>query len=201
LDHDRGEVRLAAAAALRELAVAETYPALFERAKILTKRYKTKEFSSAVGEAYTEELVQLLTALGAGGFSEADALFRRYIPKGSGLPSTARAAAIWSLGLLHAGEAGEANLVGKLRSRLSDAMSLRPEAAVVRRFSAISLGRLKAESGLGTLREFHEFDLGSEIGAACRWAIEQITGEPAKQLTQPPHRRDNWFLKPLEPGN
>jgi hypothetical protein len=133
-------------------------------------------------------------------YAPAEPLLRTYIPKSSGFEPTSRAAAIWALGYLHADQPDEA-LAEQLRQRLTDVNSEVPEEAIVRRFSAITLGRMKASSQLSSLKRMAAMDgPHSPPGVACMWAIQQITGEPIPDIPPIILRDNNWFLVPYFPS-
>lgn len=199
LRHDRAEVRLAAAAALRQLAVPQTLPALFARAAQLTDQVKAAAASDpgALKDA-GQETTQLFMAIGAMGYAPADALLRRYIPKHSGFTPRSRAAAVYALGKLHEGKPDQA-LIRAFASRLSDVSPMDPEATEVRRFAAIGLGRMDAESQLSVLRRFYDEENASvHIGGATRWAIMRITGDDLPPLKPQTTTRTGWFLEPTQ---
>ncbi|MEX0777988.1 MAG: hypothetical protein WD042_19975 [Phycisphaeraceae bacterium] len=191
--HARPEPRLAATVALRRLAIAQTLPALLQRAEQLAQK---KDGGVAADLAGGDELTQLFQTFGQLKHAPAEALMRKFIDKNSGYTGMSRQAAIWALGHLHDGQP-DARLAGLLAGRLSDVNPLAPEATEVRRMSAVSIGRMKAKGQLGALRKFYEQEKDTaDIGGACRWAIIQITGQdmpPLKAVDQPMR---GWFLEP-----
>ena len=191
LRHDRAEVRLAAAAALRQLAMPTTLPAMLRRAE---------ELAEVSGMEAGREQTQLFMAFGEMKHSEADSLLRKYVPKNSGHDPMARGAAVYALGKIYEDDPQAAgNLANLLAGRLGDVTGLEPEGANVRRFSAIGLGRLKAQRHLALLRRFLEEENGSvDIGGASRWAIMQITGETLPPLDPLTRVQTRWFLEPVE---
>ncbi len=204
LRHDRPEVRLAACVALRRLQVTETLPIALKRLEELHEQYKKTnamerygdlgEFSILIGVG--AESTQLYQLLGRMKYAPAEPIMRKVIGKGS-YDAVARGAAIWGLGLMHEGKPEE-QLVRQFSSRLSDVVSMEPETTEVRMMSAISLGRMKAESALGTLRKFMQDEITTrEIGGACRWAIMNITGETLPPLPAVETSSTDWFLIPL----
>lgn len=200
LAHERAEVRVAAAAGLRRLAVTDTLPALLQRAE-----RNTNEMLSLMESDVTPQLLghldreqeQLFAAFGVMAYAEADALLRRYVPKDT-FSSGSRAAAIWALGKIHR-DAPDASLAGALCGRLSDTNPMVPESLEVRSQAAIALARMGGDS---QTRAIERFATGEEspdsLRAACRWAIEHLTGEPQPPL-QPTEIKPggDWFLAPL----
>ena len=111
-----------------------------------------------------------------------------------------RAAACWSLGLLHEGNAVP-ELTRAWQVELEAVATLPPEDDRVRWMCAVSLGRMKAKERLPSLRKFNadgKYSLNA-VNNACGWAIEQITGEKViipETLKVP---QSHWFLYPLDP--
>src|ERR1041385_6948763 len=101
---------------------------------------------------------------------------RRFVPKHA-IHATpeARATAIWALGMLHE-RTPDKELVSALELRVFDQNPLDPEAAIVRLHSVVAIGRMKAVEKLNSLRNRYEND-GTEVKAAARWAIMNMTGE------------------------
>jgi HEAT repeat protein len=205
LTASRGEVSLAAAWGLRELAVPDTLPAVLEFFE--SPRGERPGFqnpggkSEALIRAVDLQLSQLAQFLGQSRYRPAEPALRRLVPRPTGpwLNSETRAAAIWALGLIHEAKA-DPELVRALEDRLRDMGSppLGPENPRVQAMAAVALGRMKAKSALPTLRSYWSGKLTLDpVQNACGWAIEQITGEvvpPAGTIEVP--ARD-WFLTPL----
>lgn len=188
LESKRPEVMTASAWALRKLAVPATLPAMLNRATRMTNARKRND----------DQLIQLFQAFGEMNYAAATPLMWRFIPKDSFLPET-RSAAIWSLGFVTP-KARRANLVRLLTARLADVESSPAENDVVRRFCAISMGRVGTKSTAAPMRKFYKSDTpNSNVGLACRWGIHQLTGEwlpgakPARKLV------GGWSLQPIKP--
>jgi HEAT repeat protein len=194
LDHDRDEVAVSAAWALRKLEIAETLPPLLA--------YATKLRAELQGQAPPEILAklgrqaqQLHQLFGILRYREADPLLREYVPKAQ-IDTRARSSAFWALGLIHENERN-CDLAPVFAERLADVTSLPPESGIVRWMAAVGLGRFKAESQMETLRQFAERDtMFVESGIASYWAIEQITGEPMPPEPVDVTRIGGWFLEP-----
>ncbi|MEE2936541.1 MAG: hypothetical protein VYA84_11155, partial [Planctomycetota bacterium] len=86
-------------------------------------------------------------------------------------------------------------ILNLLAARIRD-ISLLPEREETRQMSAVSVGRMKGESELPTLREFAN-PVGS-AGRACQWAIELLTGEPMDELTETSYTSGSYFLMPIK---
>jgi HEAT repeat protein len=208
LTFDRPEVRVTAAWGLRKLTVPETYPELVRHSERHWQRLNTgtlAEKRAAAADRFLEhELSQVHQCLGLGRYTAADAVLRRYIPKPDmksvAVSKEARAAAIWALGLIHAGKPNT-ELGPSLEQRLKDVggPGAPPEDGRVRLMSAISLGRMKATAQLASLRRFCPGQQAGDnrICNACGWAVEQITGDPLKPPVPVPVPT-RWFLMPAE---
>lgn len=204
MDHPRPEARLAVLDALRRIEVAQTLPAMLERARALTDQWPSPDDPDDPDAGVTpesvaaldSELPQLFQAFGAMRYAPADSLLRRYVPKSQAFGSESRAAAVFALGKIFEGE-GDPSLARDLQGRLADATGLEPEVTPVRRMAAITLGRLDAEAHLATLRRFAEEEANGEIGAACRWAIGQITGTTPAGPEPRVGTASGYFLEPL----
>jgi hypothetical protein len=124
---------------------------------------------------------------------------RKFIPKGSGLGETCRAAAIWTLGHLHADQVDE-RLAGELEKRLLDAFNeMEPESWLVCRMAAVTLGRMKATKNLPALQTvLNQASLTSDLGYASAWAIWRLTGEEIPPLSPIIDPDLDWFLIPSE---
>jgi HEAT repeat protein len=194
LSAERPEAFVAAAWALRKLAVAETLPAVLDfirdQHRKLLKSGPTAGRRGVPPEAVDRQLCQLVQFLGEARHRPADPLLREMLPRlvpgqpGMPPPETpvgveTRAAIAWALGLYHEGKP-DAALVRALEGRLTDLPSpAGAEYEPVRRMAAVSIGRMKAKDGVATLRRFYEGKPNLDpVNNACGWAIAQITGEP-----------------------
>ena len=151
------------------------------------------------------QLSHLAQLLGESRYAPAESVLRSLIPPRN--PPLApvplfetRAAACWSLGLLHEGNAVP-ELTLALAGRIEAIETIPPEDDRVRWMCAVSLGRMKAKEGLPSLRKFNGDGKYSfkGINNACAWAIEQITGEKViipETLAVP---QSHWFLYSLDP--
>jgi hypothetical protein len=143
------------------------------------------------------ELSQVFQMMGAMNYSPSEDLMRRHVPKHSFVWSTARGAAIWSLGHLHTGKPDE-GLAGQFVSRAGDNNPLDPEATLVRQMSAVSIGRMKATSSLGAMQALHK-SLDARGGDSFR----PLGGHPDHRQRNPsaapqPAMEGGWFLEPVK---
>ncbi len=193
LEFERPEVFVTAAWALRRLAVPDTLDAMLDKAR---RQTKLAEGGGALLIDVDRQVAQLFEAFGQMRHAEAEPLMLEYVPKQVPFGLESRTAAIWGLGHLHAGEP-EPDLVERFVGRLSDTSPMFPEAPEVRTMAAISLGRMRAEDALPTLRRFAQGDF-PEVQRACAWALHEITGEPMPKLETIEIQRRNWFLDPID---
>src|SRR5262249_15062425 len=156
-------------------------------------------------EPFDHQLSQLHQLLGQQKYGPADAALRRFVPRMErGICPESRAAAIWALGMLHEGKP-EPELLALAEGRLNDSPPPPmppPEDIRVRRMAAITLGRIKAQEALPSLRKYcpDRNPALDPIHNACGWAIEQLTGEamlPPKPIQK---LQREGFLLPLEAG-
>jgi HEAT repeat protein len=192
LDHSRPEVFVTAAWGLRKLAVPELVERMIAAATKLSDQLKGDQFAND----RSNELAQLIEAMGEMRHAPAEPHLRIYVPKGSYFEQV-RAAAIWSLGHLLEGKP-DAQLAQQLEERMNDVGSIPPETTRVRSMSAVTLGRMKSEPSLPTLRKWYAMDTHvTYFGRCCGWSIERMTGE---KMPPPPVIRltpGGWFLEPL----
>lgn len=193
LKSTRGEVAISSAWALRKLQVPDTLAPMLAHAEVLYSGM-TAPNPPAWGGA---QGAQIFEAFGEMRFRDAEPLMRKFVPKNLALAGEMRGAACWALGWFHEGEANS-DLVGAFAARVADAGTTPPEVHHVRLMSAVGLGRMKGVSQLEVLRRFAMQDGEySEIGLACRWAVELLSDyrfPPKKPRTL---RISGWFLQPL----
>jgi len=208
---ERGEVIVAAARALRQLAVPDTLQPVLEfvqgeHRKMLAAAKKGRIPPS---EPRDRQLSQLVQFMGKSRYLPADKALRDMLPRLiPGLPynppqtpleSETRTAAVWALGLFHEGKPDSA-LVVALQGRMTDMASPSgAETPQVRRMSAVSLGRMKATDAMPTLRRFYSGKLTPDaVNNASGWAITQITGEPLPPPGTIEQIDRRWFLSGID---
>ncbi len=195
LPFERGEVMHAAGWGLRRLAMPEHLPAMLAHAQDAYEGFSngTMTFESAGSEF---KIAQLFMAFGQMRYGEAEPLLRKYVPKVTTLGAYARAAAVWSVGLLNEGKAPQ-DLTELMIARLADIFSFEPESEVVRQMCAISIGRMKSEFAVPKLKSLVETD-GGYPKRATYWALEQLTGEPSPPPDPNIATFGDWFLIPAQ---
>ncbi len=193
MDHKRQEVLISATWALRKLAVPETLPALYDKAQRLAENHRKPGPLVLELEPQTALLFE---AFGLMKYRAAEPLLMEYLPKSGKTGLMPRGAAIWALGRFYEGNP-DPKLVPRLVERLQDINSMPPEIEIVRTMCAVCLGRMKAKAALPDLQKYQTFS--SETGAACSWAITEITGEKLKRPPDNISYSAGWFIEPLEP--
>lgn len=188
LGHPRGEVNVAAAWGLKQLRDKSLLPDMLEHAQSVYVRAGSGTLARSLSQAH------LFESFGQQAYKPAVELLQKYLPRNFDLGEEARPAAAWALGLILA-EQPEHPVAPLLLERLNDIEGPVLETELMREMSAISLGRMKAELALGSLRKYVAV---SDLGYACYWAIEQMTGRKPPEVEPPTVRFDDWFLKPLK---
>ncbi len=195
LDSPRAEVEIAAAWALKSLAIPEMLPDLLEKTQ---RRTELRTQSGPQPPALDEEVGHLFELFGKLKYAAAEPLLRQYVPKRQQMGTYSRAAAIWTLGHLHAGVPDE-GLASQLFAR---AIDNGPPAEVykVQIFSLVSIGRMKAVSQTEAIRQIYGLVVTSSYNAEIqRWVLMQLLGEPLPELISPIVSPGDWFLTPLDP--
>jgi hypothetical protein len=143
---------------------------------------------------------QLVQFFGSARYTPADERLRQFVPPTSGLAVETRAAAAWALGKIHEGKPVPA-LAKLFASRVAAVIPIDVEVNRVRRMCATAIGYMKAEAGVPTLRQFYGGRASNdEVGNACGWAIERITGEKMAPPDAIKQNQVNWFLTTTEGG-
>jgi len=195
LSHPRPEVYVAAAWGLRRLGAEQTLAPALETAR---QRYEQRDalLSGPSGQPnLDDQLAHLFEFFGQQKYQAAEDLLRSFIEKNAAIPRS-RSAAIWALGFLHEGRP-QAELVQAFQQRIKDVELPLPEHYWVRRFSAVTLGRMKAAAALPTLEIFCEpAGIQTAVGYACAWSIAQITGQPVPPPATAIKYHAGFFLEP-----
>ena len=212
-------VRVAAAIAVRRLAIEAVLPRMLKMCDLICAGIKVRRSSmnhddpalppdemaddvravvkGVSGIDLGEQVSQMMQMFGQMVYHPADPLMRKHIPKHSYYPK-ARGAAIWALGHLHR-DSGNNELGGLFAARLSDLTPMDPEAPEVRRFSAVSIGRMKATGSISALERFYDQEKTSRIiGGSCRWALSYIDGQQRPPLPTIYTHRRGFFLEPTD---
>jgi len=196
LDHPRPETAIAAAWGLRRLHVPDALPELLVRAAGLRRQLETTPPPPRV----TGQLLQIVQYFGEVNYRESEPFLRTFLPSSFSLDYRVRAAAIWALGMMYADQP-DTDLAELFAARLAD-VPPPGDRPLVRRFAAISLGRLKAVKQLDTLRRFAATEgTSTEIGIGVHWALREITGEEQEPIPTGVIGMPRWFLMPIDAGS
>ncbi len=198
LDHERPEVYITAAWALREIQVQETLQPMLAKAQSHFQSFKDNVQTMPIppGE-HVAQLCQLFQAFGRMKFREAVPLLREFVPKMQELGDDSRAAACWALGHICEDDPPD-ELVQQLIQRLKDQNPDNPELLDVRIMCAISLGRMKSPTAVEPLQLVeHRRGPDDSLGQACGWALEISIGQPRRELRPRIYSMTSWFLTPI----
>ena len=188
---ERPEVMVAGAWALRTMAVQDALPELLEYAQ-----HMTAERRNGGRPGLDDQLAHLFEAMGEMRYQPAEPLLREYVPKIPALGYHSRGAAIWALGLLHEGEV-DAPLAAQLVERMNDTQPIMPDLDIVWMMSAITLGRMKAETLVPALQErLRSVVEHDPLAYAIRWSLTEITGIALPLPGPILQTRSGWFLEP-----
>ena len=196
LEHKRPEVFVTAAWGLRVLAVESTLPGMFAYANKAAQLVQNAAIPK-LGIPYDHQLGHLYETFGQLKYAPSQSLLKTFIPKNLTCVRSRRAA-IWALGWIFEGNPDN-RLSGQLISRAADASTFNPEDVLVRRMAAISVGRMKANDRVKALRNVVKAEgRTSQVGYACAWAINQLTGEKLPKLEARDAPQSPWFLVPVK---
>jgi len=190
LDAKRSEVAVAAAWALKSLAVPETAEPVhaFIRRQI--------DSGDPITPPRDNQLAHLIELLATLKYATAIPLLEIYVPKGDRYGVTSRCCAIWALGVIQEGQPNE-RLAKQLMARYMDINSVPPEVFEVRRAAVLTLGRLRAKPELATLKQ----SLGEAVDQdlmelTIRWALQQNSDDTVPVVGPVKTERRGWFLEP-----
>ena len=195
----RQEARVAAAWALRRVAVPETIPQIFKRVEQLTKQ----RTGGPALDGLDEQCAHLFEALAVMEFWQAEGLWRLYIPKQPVMGNYSRSTAIWALGKRFNGTA-QPELAQQLLERLTDTAPVPSEMEFVRYASAITIGRIQGNKQVPKMIEWvgePNLKSGNVVAThalAVRWALMQLTGADYPGLQPIPFGKGGWFLEPSQ---
>jgi len=194
LESTRPEVMIASAFSLRKLAVTDTLPALLDKAQRQTDHCLKEALTPP---AVDVQVAHLFEAMGRMKYAAAEPLMRQHVPKNLTLGPQARAGAVYALGWLYESRVDE-ELAKQLMARLMDSAGEPPEVEPVRLLSAISIGRMKAQSQLASLKKLAGSPIRPDpVSHSVRWSVQQISGEEIPLEPMHPQLRGGWFLERL----
>lgn len=195
LEVERDEVNVSAAWGLRKLAVADTLPAILDKAQRQTEARKNLK----VGDNDLDrQVAHLFEAMGLMKYSPGEPLMRVHVPKSFEYGAYSRPAAVWALGYLYENQPNE-ELAKLLTERMEDVASIPPEAILVQMMSTVSLGRMMAKSQIEAIRKMLKYPTDpTDVNMSRRWALTKLTGEKLPDLVPHEFSKTNWFLVPLD---
>ena len=199
LGHPRGEVKIAAAWAIKHLFESDGAEAVLEAASKITADTKR----TGVTPDLAKVQAHLFEKLGLLRHRPAVALLGQLVPKGSHNYAETRAAAIWALGFLLDSQQ-DAEMIRSLEARMADVQLDPAEEEPVRAASAIALGRIADPSTLdGLQRWYRDEGPSGAVGRSSGWAIMQMTGEPLPEAEAYKYQISNWSIQPTDtsPGD
>ncbi|MEZ6050935.1 MAG: hypothetical protein R3C02_06005 [Planctomycetaceae bacterium] len=189
LRSERPEVLVTSAWGLRMLAVPETADGIVKK----IKRESIGKPSVPYGDMQIGHLFEACAILGEKRALES---IPKYIPKDI-TREKSRSAAIWAAGKLIDGEPNE-KLASALMERVKDINGTVEELRLVRQMSAVTIGRMHADSQLEPLKDFVGDELHLDrVDYAIGWAIEKLSGERLPVASIPELVRKGWPLQPF----
>ncbi|HPM84384.1 MAG TPA: hypothetical protein PLF81_26950 [Candidatus Anammoximicrobium sp.] len=194
LEHPRAEVYVAAAWGLRRLGIDRTLAPALDVARKRNGNRQELLLGRRGRPDLDHQLAHLFEFFGQKKHAPAEPFLRTFVAKDLSV-TQARSAAIWALGHFHENQP-DAELVKALQARLNDT-GMPPEDEQVRRFCAVTLGRMKASAALPALETFNEPNgIVSPVGYACAWSVERLTGKPIPPRPVRIKYHVNFFLEP-----
>ncbi|MEX0793495.1 MAG: HEAT repeat domain-containing protein [Pirellulaceae bacterium] len=214
LEDDRPRIFVAAAWALRRMAVPKTAKPMFDKLRRETETSLIRlplntPVDWARVEGMYDQLGHLIEALTILDHRPVVPLLLRFLPNPPEPPvppieirldatfrPELRTRAVWGLGHLHA-ETLDDDLVRQLQDLLGHPKTARP----VRCNIAVALGRMKAETATEQLQALYQAHPSyNPVGYASHWALEKIWGQSLPELPLVPEEnwRTGWFLEPLD---
>jgi len=225
LEAEEAPVGLAAAWALRKLAVEETGGAIFEKVRRETDRTialdaelwktwyndpaPTVDFKSL--NATYKQLEQLVQALGILQYDACEDYLKKFLPTppvrgptdppavAATLVPSCRANAIWSLSRVATADARR-EVIATLLELVQKASAVGPDAepADTRAAAALGLAHLEAKEAIPILRKYRgENAAHDKVGATCGRVLHDWAGDPLPKLVPVRIHQVNWFLEPL----
>ena len=220
LDFSDLEVRVAAAWALKMLAVPSTAEPLLERVKREIDAYDepipvSREPPVNLQEVYAmyKQVEHILEGFGLMAYQPAKSTLMFFAPKPPlmGAPSPEfyylnlewrkdlRSASLWSLAQLYMAEPDEQS-IAMLVERMADVNPAHPEIVDVRVMCAVSLGLIDAQDEIQQLKSVYESESpGTKVRLAARWTLQKLTGEALPDDGPIFHEyfETDWFLEPI----
>ncbi len=192
LNHERTEVQVTAAWALREIAVADTLAPMLDFAGRRSEgalAEKSSAESTGMSRADDACLGHLFEAFGIAKYRPAKSLLVTFVPKRFDKGQSSRSAAVWALGMMHATDPSDESLVAALLDRATDGSIVNKEYPEVRTAAAVSLAKMESIDSVDALTEALDSFAPPATIEGIKWAIGQLSGTPlppTKQRRLPP---------------
>jgi hypothetical protein len=193
LGYPRDEVKVASAWALVQLRDQTHLSAMLQHAESVHEILKGSQ-SGGPPPGLVLQVAHLFNAFGDQKYAPAETLLRAFLPKNFGLGTESRAAACWAISMLSEDDPPK-DIEKVLTERFNDVNGFEPEEDLFRSMCAIGFGRMKTKTSLPLLRD--SADESSRVSMACKWSIEQMTGEKSPPEPIRFYTDDEWFLKPV----
>jgi HEAT repeat protein len=196
LDHERADVRLSAATALRRITPTSQDDAILsetrERMELLLKADPTSNRGASVAE-----LTQLVTLLGRARIDESEPMLVDLIQDKESALMGPRRAAVWAVGQLYAGQPNKP-LIAKLTKRVEDRSETLPEDEVLQTLAVISIGQMDAQGQSSLLRRWAgDTQQSLSLRLAAMQALDAAGITPLPDVPEPLTESRGWFLEPL----
>jgi HEAT repeat protein len=199
INHERPEVFVTSALAARRLKVTAALPVMLTRANAVRRQLVQLDQSVSIyDDDVLEQVCHIFQAFGEMNYAPAEELLLKSIPKSSPLYTyRIRAAATWAVGMYYVDNPDE-TIIRIMEARLLDESTMPPEASVVKRMAAASLGRMKATESIEDLKlYFYNQPDNDYLKWACAWALLELGVDMEEGPTPYNVFSINWFLEPV----
>ncbi|WP_157606259.1 HEAT repeat domain-containing protein [Schlesneria paludicola] len=191
LESTRPEVMINTAWALRKLAEPLSAPQIVDKIRRQTDERKQRSIRGV-----DEQIAHLFEACGVMNVQAAESLMLDYIPKDLTM-TRSRGAAIWALGMLHAGTSNDA-ICSRLIGRFLENSDKDPEPLLIKRLCVVSIARMNGKDQAPAMRQtISNGTPPTPLGLATRWAVRELTGEQLPEPEPESYPEGEWFLEPL----
>ncbi len=196
LEHPRNEVLVTAAWLLHlfpDPAVEEAVRKHLMRNEEMLKNSATAPAGADIGEQSS----YLIQYAGLMRLKDMQAFLTPNFSKAEPGGQIKRAAAMWTLGLLHENDP-DPELTTSYIGRVADRIAAPPEWPQVRRMSAVALGLIRAKTAVPGLLEAYKVDpVETVIPDSARWALGMIGEAPPEPVKPLSLQVGGWKLSPV----
>jgi len=211
INHQRPEVFVTAAWAIRRLKIRQALPILHERVTAGMRQVNSTNESVVPAEQQDDLIEQICHAMQAFGemdFVAAEPNMFRLVRKNPVYPFVMRASAIWAIGQMSAGQPNKqvktgnrsasrmASLAEELQARIADNAPMPPEGVIVKRMAAVALARMKSTDSLPVMEQvFLSAALSDTLKWTLAWAMADLGGETIDVPEFIEVESQGWFLE------